>query len=138
MRPISVTVTLITLLVTFACKKENLADNPSSKLQGSWRLIQTVSGKNLNHIDSSALNTITFNGNNMLTYRHDTLISRESFLMAFKADRLPYLVSDKDPWNPRIYSCTFCTSNDTLYLSAVHLADGIKATYVRVKNKGAL
>ncbi|WPV67495.1 hypothetical protein [Chitinophaga sp. LS1] len=138
MRPISVTVTLVAILATFACKKENLADNPSSKLQGSWRLIQTVSGKHLNLVDSSALNTITFNGNTMLTYRHDTLVNRESFLMAFKADRLPYLVSDKDPWNPRIYSCTFCTSADTLYLSAVHIADGIKATYVRVKNKGAL
>lgn len=138
MRPISVTVTLVAILATFACKKENLADNPSSKLQGSWRLIQTVSGKNLSLVDSSTHNTITFNGNTMLTFRHDTLVNRESFLMAFKADRLPYLVSDRDPWNPRIYSCTFCASSDTLYLSAVHVADGIKATYVKVKNKGAL
>lgn len=132
MRPVFITVTLA-LLSAIACKKEQLADNTSAKLQGSWRLIQTISGKTTREIDSSAHATVTFSGNTMLTYHHDTLITRESFLMAIKADRLPYLVSNTDPWNPSIYSYSFCTSADTLYLSAVHVADGTKATYVRVK-----
>ena len=135
MRPYLCTVILLATLGITACKKENLAEGPTTKLQGSWRLVQTssISGKHLVKLDSTALRVITFNGSTMATYSHDTLIGKENFLMAFKADRLPYLVSDKDPWNPKIYSCTFCHTYDTLYLSAVHLTDGEKAIYVRYK-----
>ena len=122
-------VLLLSLFVTVSCRKENLTDNPANRLQGSWKLI----ANNQLSIDSTNLQVLTFNGSTMLTYHHDTLVSKENFLLAIKADKLPYLVSDKDPWNPRIYSCTFCNNSDTLYLSAVHMTNGAKATYVRYR-----
>lgn len=130
MRPY-ITVTLILFTFIFAsCKKESLADNPAGKLQGTWRLFSTANAKDLAGIDSTR--TIRFEGNNMLTFHHDSLLTKESFLMAIKADRQPYLVTNGDPWTASIYSCTL-TGNDTLCLFSVHLTSGVRNTYVRVK-----
>jgi hypothetical protein len=133
MRPyITVTLVLFTL-VFVSCKKENL-DNPTSKLQGTWRLLYSTSSAGVKSaLLGDSTHTLRFEGNKMLTFEHDSLIMRESFLMAIKADRLPYLVADSDPWNPRIYSCTL-TGADTLCLFAVHLQNGARSTYIRVKN----
>jgi hypothetical protein len=82
--------------------------------------------------DSTSLEILKFDGNNMLTYNRGSLVSRETFLMALKSDHQPYLVADSDPWNPRIFSCNI-TGNDTLSLLSVHSSVHVGRVYVRVK-----
>jgi hypothetical protein len=127
---------ILPLLVfaNFSCKKETISDTSSQKLQGSWRLLysKTPGGDALSKRDSLSLEILTFDGNNMLTYSRDKLISRETFLMALKSDHQPYLVADSDPWNPRIFSCNI-TGNDTLSLFSVHSNVHVGRVYVRVK-----
>jgi hypothetical protein len=130
-------ITVILLLLVFAnfsCKKETLSDTSSQKLQGSWRLLYANSpgGNALIKRDSLSLEILKFDGNKMMTYSRDSLISRETFLMALKSDHQPYLVADSDPWNPRIFSCNI-TGNDTLSLLSVHSNVHVGRVYVRVK-----
>jgi hypothetical protein len=122
------------VFTTSGCRKENIGDNSTQKLQGSWRLLYSkpVSGNQLILADTSFLSILKFDGNKMLTYHHDSLISRESFLMALKSDQQPYLVADSDPWNPKIFSCKI-TGNDTLSLLSVYSNVPTGHTYVRVK-----
>lgn len=131
-----ITVILLLVLVTaiFSCRKETISDTSTQKLQGSWRLLysQPATGSALVKEDTTLLNVLKFDGNNMLRYRRDSLISRETFLMALKSDHQPYLVADSDPWNPKIFSCRI-TGNDTLSLLSVHSNVHIGQIYVRVK-----
>jgi hypothetical protein len=130
-------ITVILLLLVFAnfsCKKETISDTSSQKLQGSWRLLYANNPGNnaLGKRDSLSLEILKFDGNKMLTYSRDSLISRETFLMALKSDHQPYLVADSDPWNPRIFSCNI-TGNDTLSLLSVHSNVHVGRVYIRVK-----
>ncbi|QHS60798.1 hypothetical protein [Chitinophaga agri] len=130
-----ITVILLLVLVTaVSCRKESISDTSTQSLQGSWRLLYSTpaTGAALIKEDSSLLTLLKFDGNNMLRYRRDTLISRETFLMALKSDHQPYLVADSDPWNPKIFSCRI-TGNDTLSLLSVHSNVHIGQVYVRVK-----
>lgn len=130
-----ITVILLLVLVTaVSCRKESISDTSTQSLQGSWRLLYSTpaTGAALIKEDSSLLTLLKFDGNNMLRYRRDTLISRETFLMALKSDHQPYLVADSDPWNPKIFSCRI-TGNDTLSLLSVHSNVHIGQIYVRVK-----
>jgi hypothetical protein len=132
MRTYIITVILLSVLVAHtSCKKEKLADNPTLQLQGNWRLLYSNTANGLQESFAAGERILQFTGNKMLTYRHDTLLSKETFLMAFKSDKLPYLVADSDPWNPRIFSCTI--SSDTLSLLSVHNNSRIGNIYVRVK-----
>jgi hypothetical protein len=129
-----ITVILLLVFANSSCKKETISDTSSQKLQGSWRLLYSkpANGIGLVQHDSISREILKFDGNNMLTYSRDTLISRETFLMALKSDHLPYLVTDSDPWNPRIFSCNI-TGNDTLSLLSVHSNVHVGRVYVRVK-----
>ncbi|SFO20268.1 hypothetical protein SAMN05428949_4450 [Chitinophaga sp. YR627] len=125
---------LVFVLANSACKKETISENSSQKLQGSWRLLYSKAASGATQIkeDSSNLTILKFDGNNMLRYKRDSLISRETFLMALKSDHQPYLVADSDPWNPKIFSCTI-TGNDTLSLLSVHSSVHVGQIYVRVR-----
>ncbi|PSL33250.1 hypothetical protein [Chitinophaga ginsengisoli] len=131
-----ITVILLLAIVSAnsSCKKESISDTSSQKLQGSWRLLYSkpAGDKALVKYDSTSSEILKFDGNNMLTYNRGSLISRETFLMALKSDRQPYLVADSDPWNPRIFSCNI-SGNDTLSLLSVHSNVHIGRVYVRVK-----
>lgn len=129
-----ITVILLLVFANSSCKKETISDTSSQKLQGSWRLLYSKpSGANaLVQPDTTSLEILKFDGNNMLTYNRGSLISRETYLMALKSDRQPYLVADSDPWNPRIFSCNI-TGNDTLSLLSVHSSVHVGRVYVRVK-----
>lgn len=130
--------TVILLLVfgvaITSCKKESVSDTSSQRLQGSWKLLysNTAAGAAMIKEDSASVKILRFDGNNMLTYNHDTLVSRERFLMALKSDHQPYLVADSDPWNPKIFTCKI-QGNDTLSLLSVHSNVHIGRVYVRVK-----
>jgi len=117
-----------------SCKKESISDTSSQKLQGSWRLLYSkpAGGNAQIKYDTSTSEILKFDGNHMLTYSRDKLISKETFLMALKSDRQPYLVADSDPWNPRIFSCNI-TGNDTLSLLSVHSSAHVGRVYIRVK-----
>jgi hypothetical protein len=117
-----------------SCKKESISDTSSQKLQGSWRLLYSrPAGDNaLVRYDSASSEILKFDGNHMLTYNGGSLISKETFLMALKSDRQPYLVADSDPWNPRIFSCNIM-GNDTLSLLSVHSNVHVGRVYIRVK-----
>jgi hypothetical protein len=129
-----ITVILLLVFANSSCKKETIADASSQRLQGSWRLLYSrpSAGTDLIKEDSASLRILKFDGNNMLTYYHDTLISRERFLMALKSDHQPYLVADSDPWNPKIFS--YSITNDTLSLLSVHSSAHVGHIYVRVKD----
>jgi len=131
-----ITVILLLAIVSAnsSCKKESISDTSSQKLQGSWRLLYSKpAGDNaLVKYDSTSSEILKFDGNNMLTYNRGSLISRETFLMALKSDRQPYLVADSDPWNPRIFSCNI-SGNDTLSLLSVHSNVHVGRVYIRVK-----
>ena len=132
MRAYTTVTLLLVLLMHSQCKKDKLADNPTQQLQGSWRLLYTNTAAGFKELSpEGSMRILQFNGNKMLTYSHDTLLAKESFLMAFKSDKLPYLVADSDPWNPRIFSCTI--SSDTLSLLSVHNSARVGKIYVRVK-----
>ncbi|UPK69417.1 hypothetical protein [Chitinophaga filiformis] len=129
-----ITVILLLVFANSSCKKETISDTSSQKLQGSWRLLYSKpsGGNTLVQPDTTSLEILKFDGNNMLTYNRGSLISRETYLMALKSDRQPYLVADSDPWNPRIFSCNI-TGNDTLSLLSVHSSVHVGRVYVRVK-----
>ncbi|PWV48360.1 hypothetical protein [Chitinophaga sp. S165] len=128
-----ITVILLLVFANSSCKKETISDTSSQKLQGSWRLLYSNASSNaLVARDSQSLEILKFDGNKMLTYSRDTLISKETFLMALKSDHQPYLVADSDPWNPRIFSCNI-TGNDTLSLRSVHSNVHVGRVYIRVK-----
>ncbi|MCF6404064.1 hypothetical protein L3C95_14310 [Chitinophaga filiformis] len=129
-----ITVILLLVFANSSCKKETISDTSSQKLQGSWRLLySSPSGaKDLVKHDTTSSEILKFDGNNMLTYSRGSLISRETFLMALKSDHQPYLVTDSDPWNPRIFSCKI-TGTDTLSLLSVHSNVHIGRVYLRVK-----
>jgi hypothetical protein len=122
------------VLANSSCKKESFSDTSTQKLQGSWRLLYSkpATGAALIREDSTLLSILKFDGNNMLRYQRDSLISRETFLMALKSDHQPYLVADSDPWNPKIFSCSI-TGDDTLSLLSVHSNAHVGQIYVRVK-----
>jgi len=130
--------TVILLLVfgvaITSCKKETISDTSSQRLQGSWKLLYSSASASTSMVkeDSNSVKILRFDGNNMLTYTHDTLVSRETFLMALKSDHQPYLVADSDPWNPKIFSCRI-QGNDTLSLLSVHSNVHVGRVYIRVK-----
>lgn len=127
-----ITVILLLVFANSSCKKETLSDTSSQKLQGSWRLLYSKPATGISRQDSLSREILKFDGNKMLTYSRDSLVSRETFLMALKSDHQPYLVADSDPWNPRIFSCSI-TGNDTLSLLSVHSNVHVGRVYVRVK-----
>lgn len=130
MRAYTTVILLLVLMIHSQCRKEKLSDNPTQQLQGSWRLLYTQSSSGIPELSREG-SILQFNGNKMLTFSHDTLVLKESFLMAFKSDKMPYLVADSDPWNPRIFSCTI--NSDTLSLLSVHNSTRVGNVYIRVK-----
>lgn len=134
MRAYTTVILLLVLAFANSCKKETISDSSIQKLQGSWKLLYSrPAGSNiLVPQDTNIAEVLKFDGNKMLTLRRDSLISRETFLMALKSDHQPYLVTDSDPWNPRIFSCNI-KGNDTLSLLSVHSNVHIGRVYVRIK-----
>jgi hypothetical protein len=133
MRPLHLLLFACLLFTGIHCKKDNQTPaDVQAQLQGNWQLVSESSWLPVQNYQMDTLRNLHIAGNVETIYRKDTLVSTDTFHIAFTKDqatkkRVPcfMLSTDTDPY------LAISIKGDTLTFYTVNVQDGGESVYVR-------